>query len=235
MNRNPIHLALSGLLQLFYPKICVACNVELKGSEETLCLSCVTRLPKTFYHKVADNKCYQNFTGRVPIIQATSFVYFTKSGMIQHLLHQLKYKGKKEIGICLGRIFGAELQKNSWTNTIDGIIAVPLHRKKEMQRGYNQTELFVRGIAEVTGIPVLTGVLIRAKSNETQTNKTRAERIENVREVFALKSPDRIEGKHILLVDDVLTTGATLEACALELMKAGNVRISIATMAIAMD
>lgn len=232
-----IHLpnALSGLVRLFYPELCTSCDRELSGTEEVLCLQCSLQLPRTVYHHITENKSYQNFIGRIPIIRSTSFVYFSKQGMMQHLMHRFKYKGRKEIGIYLGQLFAEELKKCDWLDTIEGIVPVPLHRAKAYKRGFNQAHVLAEGISAASGIPVLSKAIIRNKATETQTHKTRAERIENVREVFSLRQPGKVSGKHILLVDDVLTTGATLESCALELLKAPKTRISIATLAIAID
>lgn len=235
MKYTSLFYALSGLGRLFYPSLCACCDTELSGTEKTLCLKCTLQLPRTAYHHIAENKSFQNFMGRVPIIRATSFVYFSKQGMIQHLLHRFKYKGRKEIGNYLGRLLADELKKSNWLDTIDYIIPVPLHRSKMYKRGYNQAQSFAEGIAAVSGIPVLAKAMIRNRPTETQTRKTRAERIENVRDVFSLKQPDRVRNKHILLVDDVLTTGATLESCALALQRAVPVQISIATLALAID
>jgi ComF family protein len=235
MKINFINNALSGLVRLFYPELCACCDTELKGTEKTLCLTCTLQLPRTAYHHIPENRSFQNFIGRVPITRATSFVYFSKQGMVQHLMHQFKYRGRKEIGHYLGQLFADELKKCNWLDTIDCIVPVPLHKTKKYQRGFNQACLFAEGIAAASGIPVMPGVIYRNKATESQTHKTRAARIENVREVFSLKQPEKIKGKHLLLVDDVLTTGATLESCALELLKAGQTRIAIATLALAID
>jgi competence protein ComFC len=227
--------ALHGLAHLFYPESCEGCNNELNANEKVLCLHCSLLLPRTSFHHIQGNKAFQNFIGRVPIEKATSFVFFTKEGLMQHLLHRFKYKGRKEIGTYLGRLLGEELKKCGWLDNIDIIIPVPLHARKEYSRGYNQAQVFAEGIATATGIAVWNTALLRVKNTETQTRKTRAERVENVRNVFKLREPKKLKNKRILLVDDVLTTGATLEACAIELLKAEGVQVSIATIALATD
>lgn len=227
--------ALSGLGRLFFPELCEHCSHELKGGEQVLCLSCILQLPRTGYHLHDDNRAFQNFTGRVPIEKATSFVYFTKQGMMQHLLHRLKYKGRSGIAHYLGRLMGEELKKSGWLDTIDGIAPVPLHKSKMRRRGFNQATLLAEGIAAATGLPVWEHLLIRQQPTESQTRKSRAERVENVRDAFRLATTPAIAYKHVLLIDDVLTTGATLEACAMALRQAAGVQISIATLALATD
>lgn len=227
--------AMSGLAHLFYPGLCDGCGTELNGKEQVLCLHCVTQLPRTSFHHISENKTFRIFMGRVPIEKATSFVFFTKEGLMQHLLHQFKYKGRKEIGHFLGVLFAEELKKNNWLDNIDFIIPVPLFSGKEYTRGFNQATIFADGIASVAGIQVRTDIMARVKNTATQTRKTRAERVENVREVFRLTRPDQLKNKRVLLVDDVLTTGATLEACAMAIFKAQNVQVSIVTIALASD
>jgi len=222
------------LLHLFYPLTCEGCGRELSGDERTLCLYCIGRLPYTGLYNEPDNRVARCFIGRVPIVKATSFVYFTKQGLVQELLHRLKYKNKPEIGRLLGKLFALDMKKNGWTDNIDAIVPVPLHRKKEWRRGYNQSAVFAEGIASEAGIPVLMQALARTRNTATQTHKTRAERIGNVQHVFKADC-DAVKGKHLLLVDDVLTTGATLEACAQALLRAPGVRVSIATLALATD
>ena len=225
----------SGIAHLFYPMHCAGCDNELNGTEKILCLHCMTNLPKTGLHNKESNIAFQKFIGRVPIENATSFVYFTKQGLVQHLLHQFKYKGKAEIGIFLGNVFAEDLEKSGWMRNIDAIVPVPLHVKKEQQRGFNQSRFFAQGIAEICGKPLWDDVLKRIINTDSQTHKSRAERVENMKDVFECQKPNKIANKHLLLVDDVLTTGATLEACALSLLKNNNVKVSIATLAIATD
>ncbi|MBS1585327.1 MAG: ComF family protein [Bacteroidetes bacterium] len=230
-----ISSALSGFVHLFYPRLCEGCSRPLVAGEEVLCLSCSLELPKTDYHHVNDNDTAMRFAGRIPYSHATSFAYFTNAGLLQHLLHGLKYKNKKETGRWLGKQFGLDLARTGWIAEIDGLIPVPLHRKKEAQRGYNQSLLIAEGLAEVLHTPILDKALTRGRHTESQTKKSRAERMQNMQDAFVITQAEALEGKHLLLIDDVLTTGATLESCALTLLKIPGVKVSFATIGIAMD
>jgi ComF family protein len=222
-----------GLLHLFYPRLCEGCSKPLLGEEHTLCIGCSVHLPKTEYHHIADNDTAVRFAGRVPFIHATSFAYFTDDGLLQHLLHGLKYKNKKESGIYLGKQFAYDLQQTDWISAVSAIVPVPLHPKKEAIRGYNQCSLIAEGMSEVLHIPVAGKTLLRTRHTESQTQKTRAERVRNMQDAFEIKNGNTLSGKHILLIDDVLTTGATLEACAISLLAIPVIKISIATIGIA--
>ncbi len=222
-----------GIIHLFYPRLCEGCNKALLGNEEVLCISCALELPKTAYHHIPDNDTAMRLAGRIPFVQATSFAHFTNDGLLQHLLHGLKYTNKKETGIYLGKQFAYDLQKTGWIKTVDAIIPVPLHAKKEAIRGYNQSALIGQGMSEVLHIPLNSTALVRSRHTESQTQKTRAERLENMKEAFLIKDANALQGKHVLLLDDVLTTGATLEACALALLQVKEIKLSIASIGIA--
>ncbi len=218
---------------LFYPKLCSACGAPLLQQEKYVCTQCLYNLPRTNYHYTDGNPVEQAFWGRTEIVAATAYYFFEKESRFAKIIHELKYRGKKEIGIEMGKIFGAELKENSRFDEVDLIIPVPLHWKKQKKRGYNQSEFIASGIAESMGKSIDINILYRAEETETQTRKSRYERWENVENIFRLKSVDKITGKHILLVDDVITTGATLESCATTLLKGNNTRVSIATLAMA--
>lgn len=218
---------------LFYPKLCAACGAHLLQQEELVCTQCLYNLPKTNYHRIEENPVEQVFWGRAKIAAATAYFFFEKDTRFAKIIHQLKYRGMKEIGIEMGRIFGAELKETSRFNEVDLIIPVPLHWKKQKKRGYNQSELIASGIAESMGKPIVTNILYRAVETETQTRKSRYKRWKNVENIFRVRSADKITGKHILLVDDVITTGSTLESCATTLLKENNTKVSVATLAIA--
>ena len=223
------------LVHLFYPRLCEGCSKPLLLSEKVLCIGCTPHLPKTEYHHIPDNDTSLRFAGRIPFQHATTFAYFTHDGLLQHLLHQLKYKDKQEIGTYLGKQFAYDLEDHDWIKEVDVIVPVPLHPKKEAERGYNQSMLIATGMSEVLNIPVLPGALYRTRHTESQTKKSRAERIENMQEAFGLQHKDQLQNKHVLLVDDVLTTGATLESCALVLLPITGTRVSFGTIGIAMD
>lgn len=169
--------------------------------------------------------------GRVAVENASAYAYFNKQSVMQNLLHQLKYKGKKEIGLYFGRRIGEALGSSGRYKGIDAVVPLPLFFKREKKRGYNQAAMIGEGIAEIMDLPVLNNVVTRKRNTETQTHKTRTERWENIEGKFELINKEEVEGKHVLLVDDVLTTGATLEACGSELLKARELKLSIATLA----
>jgi len=180
-----------------------------------------------------DNTIERIFWGRFPLQKASSFLFFIKGGRVQNLMHEFKYRSKKEIGFYLGELFARELSKDNWLDEIDVIIPVPLHYKKQEIRGYNQSEEIAKGLNIQSSIPVETAVIKRIVASETQTKKSRFRRWENVSEIFQIDNPEKIEGKHILIVDDVITTGATLEACAQKLLTIEGVKISLASLAYA--
>ena len=224
---------LDDLISLFYPRLCAGCDTSLMKGEEVLCLSCIADLPRTNYHLHEENPVFQQFIGRVPLKYATSFCRFDKGGCLQHLLHQLKYKGNREVGQKMGMLFGYDLIQNSLYQTVDAILPVPLHPKKERKRGFNQSVEICKGLSEAMNRPLILGNLIRVVHTDSQTQKGRFERWENVSGIFSVKNGIALENKHVLLVDDVVTTGATLEACCIPLLQIPGVRVSIATLATA--
>jgi ComF family protein len=224
-----------GFLHLFYPNLCEGCNKPLVGNEFVLCIGCAGLLPETGYHKFEENETALRFAGRVPFQRATSLAFFTDDGLLQHLLHGLKYRNRQAIGTYLGDRFCTAPGAKDWLSGIDMVIPVPLHPAKEAARGYNQSEVIASAFYRHAGIPVRTDILVRVRHTESQTKKSRAERAENMKDAFSVRNVDEMNGKHILIIDDVLTTGATIEACALALLAAGNVKISIATIGIAVS
>ena len=224
---------LDSIINLFYPRVCAACGEPLLKDEETVCLKCRYLLPKTGYELNPENPLAQSFYGRVKFHAVTSCFFFAKSGKVQHLIHELKYKGNKEAGVFLGQQLGETIKDAPLFQGIDYLIPVPLHPKREKQRGYNQSLMIAKGINEVTGIPIGDKYLIRAVNTATQTKKSAEERYKNVKDIFEVRFPEELEGKHVLLIDDVLTTGATLESCAHQLEDISGIVISAATAACA--
>lgn len=219
-------------LTLFFPKLCVTCNAPLTGNETLLCTSCKQLLPETNFHPFHDNPVAQIFWGRIPVERATSLLFFDKGSKYRKLVHHLKYKDRKDIGLFLGNLLGARLQEAGIDN-FDAIVPIPLHIVKQRRRGYNQSKLIADGIAEITGKQVVVNTLRRAGFTTTQTKKGRFERWQNVENIFVCVNQKQIENKHILLVDDVITTGATLEAAGSAILSAHNTKLSIATIAYA--
>jgi ComF family protein len=226
-------MILEDFLSLFYPRLCAGCQTSLVRGEEVICLGCQVDLPKTGFEKFADNPVSQLFWGRTEIQQATAYCSFDKGGIMQHYLHHLKYKGSKEIGEKLGMLLGNDLINCVPYQDIELLIPVPLHPKRERKRGYNQSAEIGKGISDAMNKPLITGNLIRNHYSDTQTNKSRYERWENVKDLFSVRKPLLLEGKHILLIDDVVTTGSTLESCARAILKVPDTRVSIATLAYA--
>jgi ComF family protein len=220
-------------VSLIFPRVCESCGNTLLKHERCICAFCLHHLPRTDFHLHADNPLSRIFWGRVNIQSATALYYFHKGNHVQHLVHGLKYKGKQDIGVFLGTIYGEELKKTKLFGDISLIVPVPLHPKKKRKRGYNQSELFARGLSKTMKVEIDTTTLIRTIATQTQTRKSRFKRWENVKEVFVLTDEKRYQNKHILLVDDVVTTGATLEACANIILKSPGTRVSIATIACA--
>lgn len=233
-NKNPLGALGAGLTHLFYPRLCDGCSKPLLQEEDVLCLNCsIYNLPRTAYHHIPENETFMRFAGRVRVEKATSLAYFTAEGLLQHLLHKLKYDDRKDVGTYLGTQLGYDLQQVGWSTGIDAIVPVPLHPRKEAIRGFNQALVIAEGMGDVLNIPVYADVLKRTRFTETQTQKTREERMENMQGAFEVTEAAKISGKHILLIDDVLTTGATLEACALSLLAVQGAKLSIATIGIA--
>ncbi|MHB9056029.1 MAG: ComF family protein [Paludibacteraceae bacterium] len=221
-------------IDLLYPNLCLICGENLVSGENQLCLKCFHNTPKTNYHLQQDNPVEKRFWGKVPIERATSYFFFQKGSDFQKLIHELKYRGNKEVGITMGKFAGADLLESDDFMSVDMIVPVPLHEKKEAKRGYNQSEMICKGLADVMKKPLCTGNLCRTQENTTQTRKSVYERYENTQGIFKLKNSAEFAGKHVLIVDDVLTTGSTIEACIQVLMQAKNVKVSVFTLALAM-
>jgi ComF family protein len=225
--------AIDSFSHIFFPHICIGCGSDLISNNQLLCIHCINKLPATHFELYANNPVEKIFWGRAAISSASAEYYFTKNSILQQILHQFKYKGKKDIGIYLGRMLGETLyQSNRFTN-LDALVPLPLFASKEKRRGYNQAAVLAEGISLVMKLPVLNDCIERTTATETQTQKNRMERWQNISGKFKLKNKEAVVGKHILLVDDVITTGATLDACANEFLLEENIHVSIATLAYA--
>lgn len=223
------------LCHIFFPHVCIGCGTDIISRSTTICARCLHTLPLTNFNAYTNNPTEKSFWGRLPLLHATSLCYFSKGSLTRHLLHQLKYNGNKEVGYFLGRLMGTSLLESTRFNNIQALIPLPLHPSKEKKRGYNQAKLLCEGMAELMQLPILNNAIKRTSFTETQTLKNRHERWQNMEDRFQLLEGADIAEKHILLVDDVITTGATLEACGNELLKGNGTKLSIATLAIAMD
>lgn len=232
---NPVKEYIADFFNLVYPETCAACNQLLVKNENMVCTNCLYEIPKTNFHKEAGNPVEQIFWGRVKIEKATALFYFKQKSKYRRLIHQLKYKGNIEIGVEMGRWLGAALFETGWTNDIDVLIPVPLHPKRLKKRGYNQSEVICRGISQICNKPTDSLSLVRTKASETQTKKSKFDRWLNVETLFAISDPALIEGRHVLLVDDVITTGATLEACIHCLLGIKGVKVSVASLGFTSD
>ncbi|HSW67487.1 MAG TPA: hypothetical protein VLH16_02805 [Bacteroidales bacterium] len=221
-------------LSLLYPRICFACGNALYRNEEVICTFCRFRLPKTNFHLHHNNPLEQVFWGRISIERAYALYYYTKQGKVQKLLHQFKYCNHPEIGRFLGKMYGYELKRTLPEPIPELIIPVPLHPKKQRKRGYNQSEQFAIGLSQGLQIQLNTRLLIRTKASETQTRKSRFSRWENVKEIFHVNDPESLSNTHILLTDDIITTGATIEACAALLLQIPGVKLSVVSIACTM-
>ena len=220
-------------ISLLFPRLCYACGDHLLRNESLICTGCYVSIPRTNYHLQNENPVAQLFWGRCMVEKAAAFSLYTRGSRIRNLIHKLKYSGIKEIGYELGRIYAFQLKASGFTADIDMIIPVPLHPSKKRIRGFNQSEYISAGVSAVTELPVDTDSLIRILQSATQTNRTRYERWTNVEGIFRVSDAGAIRGKHILLVDDVITTGSTIESCVNELLKIEDVKVSVIAIACA--
>jgi ComF family protein len=220
-------------MHLFYPHICIGCGSDSLQQGNLICLRCLHDLPHTNFAQYTANPIEKIFWGRVPLVAAHSEFYFAKTTLIQQLIHQLKYKGNQEIGVFLGQLMGISLLNSNRFENIDYLIPLPLNYKKERKRGYNQAAVICNGMSDTMKVPVLNGNVIRGRFTETQTKKHRTERWVNVADSFSITDKSKLSGKSLLLVDDVITTGATLEACCQSILNIEGIKLSLATLATA--
>ena len=220
------------MLNLLFPKVCSGCKTLLLKSEEIICTKCRHHLPLVCHHKTENDGMKNIFYGKIPVEKATALIKFQKRGITQELMHNLKYRGQQKISSFFGKWMGSELANTTHFQTVDLVIPVPLHKQKRKKRGYNQVEGFGVEIAKSLGIPYKDNILIKVSKTKSQVFKKRFTRFQS-EEIFTIQNSEIIENQHILLVDDIVTTGATLENCALQLLKSKGVKLSFATIAIA--
>ncbi len=224
---------ISDLLNLLYPEVCAACNAALFRGEMVVCTQCLYQLPKTNYHLEPGNPIEKVFWGKTRVSSATALYFFNKGERVQHLVHRLKYDGEKEVGELTGRILGGDLLLSPAFSTVKAVVPVPLHASKLRTRGFNQAECIARGISESLSVPIYPDFLVRRKATETQTRKSRYQRFENVDRIFEVNPKYHRSPDHYLLVDDVITTGSTLTACADALLEIPDAKVSVAALAYA--
>lgn len=228
-----IRRILNDVVSLFYPEVCPCCGELLNHTEKTVCMSCHYLLPRTGYEHVSDNPVARLFYGKVRLNAAMACYFFAKHGRVQPLIHELKYKSNREAGHFLGREIGKAILASDIYKDVSVLVPVPLHPKRERKRGYNQSEILALGIREVTGINISSNNLIRGVATQTQTRKSREDRWKNVSDVFSVRKPEAFAGRHLLLIDDVITTGSTIEGCVRVLETIEGIRISVAAAAMA--
>lgn len=224
---------LADLAALFVPRRCGACDTGLMRFERGLCLACLDELPRTRFHHDPENPVEQLFRGKVDIESASAFLHFNRSGTVQRMLHRLKYKHDREMGLVLGRLMAQDLSAEPRFAGVELAVPVPLHPRKERVRGYNQSRVIIEGMREVWPLEAPPDALVRTASTSSQTRKGRLERWRNVKEAFVVRDEGPVRGRYVLLVDDVVTTGSTLEGCATALLAVPGTRVSVLTLATA--
>ncbi|RQO30468.1 hypothetical protein DBR32_12955 [Taibaiella sp. KBW10] len=224
---------LNPLLDLLYPQYCVVCDTLIPGTSQVLCLACAHRLPFTGLEQIADNETDIRLYGKIHHLNAAPLLYFIEEGMVQVMMHQLKYKNRPDIGHYLGTLIAARYAETEWFQSIEAIVPVPLHPKKEYRRGYNQAQCIAEGISAYSHIPLLQKAVVRKINTDSQIHKSRAARLVNVTGAFEVHKAPQLKGKHILLVDDVFTTGATIASCGNCILQVEGTTLSMATAAMA--
>lgn len=224
---------LRDIVDFFFPRTCRVCGKVLLHNEEYLCMQCMLDMPRTDFAMQPDNAMAQLFYGKIAVERAVAYFYFSKGSDYRRLIHRIKYHGEKECGLYLGKMMVRELVATSIFEGIDYIVPVPLHRNKERKRGYNQSEWIAQGIADETGIPLCTDALVCRTHRESQTRKGVYDRYLATREAFELRPNSELQGSHVLIVDDVVTTGATLLSCGETLLKGGVNKVSMAVLSAA--
>lgn len=231
--RNPIIRAVQDLGSLFLPRVCGGCDRGLRQFEESLCSHCVADLPRTRFHDDPRNRVEELFRGKVQLASASAFLHFSRTGMVQRMLHRIKYHHDQQLANELGRRMAEDIKDSPRFRSVDLLLPVPLHPKKERMRGYNQSQLLVDGMRQVWPVEDLGKGLVRMVRTPSQTKRNRLDRWQNVKEAFHLPDATPLKDRHVLIVDDVVTTGATLEGCVLVLQEVPGIRVSVYTAACA--
>lgn len=221
------------LLDIIYPRSCEACGESLLGGENLICVKCIIDLPRTNSHKESIESISNRFWGKIPVENTITYLRFSKKSKVQKLLHSLKYRNKSEVGVLLGKLYGTDLKTVAFEKKIDLLIGVPLHPTKQLQRGYNQADCIAEGLSVALDIPFETNAVKRSIHTDSQTKKSRFERFQNVENIFEVTDVEKIKDKRIAIVDDILTTGSTIESLAAILLNEGCKEISIVTIAAA--
>lgn len=224
---------LQKLIDLFFPKVCSGCKAFLIERENTICTRCRFEMPLTQFHKHPENEASQKFYGKIPVEHVSAFLYFHKSGIVQEMIHNLKYRGHEEIGKLFGDWYADDLKHLEFIKSVDAIIPVPLHPKKLRERGYNQVTTFGKSLSKNLEIPYNDQLLMRNVYSKTQSKKNLEERTAIVEPIFDVNFTEKHHNKHFLLIDDVITTGSTLESCGRAILKIPGAKLSIVTMAMA--
>jgi ComF family protein len=231
---KPVRSYIESFIALFFPRLCLTCDTPLQGNDTVICAQCMLSLPETGFHTTTDQPVMDLFNGRIRIRHAMALLFFDKGSKYRRLIYQLKYNGRKEAGLFLGKLMGSRIRE-SIMPAVDYIIPVPLHRTKLRRRGFNQSAVLAQGISSVIGAPVIENALVRRSFSSTQTRKGRFERWQNVEGIFECRNTNQLCNKHLLLVDDVVTTGATLEAAGSILLEIEGSELSVAAAAYAVN
>lgn len=224
---------LASIGQMLFPNLCVCCDGYLSQQEESICDMCLYTLPKFELYDLKDNPLAKKFWGRLNLDAVSAYLSYKSTNDVKKLIHQLKYKSNMDLGVEMGKWLGTALLKTNNFNLIDYVLPIPLHKVRQKFRGYNQSELLGTGLCEAMSVPMLTDVIVRERHNGTQTQKKRYERYINSKELFRVAKPESIEGKHVLLLDDVITTGSTIESCGEVLLDVDGLKLSVASLAVA--
>ncbi|MBQ7553281.1 MAG: ComF family protein [Bacteroidaceae bacterium] len=222
---------IKSLVEWLFPRYCAICGARLRADERAVCLHCLASMPLTGYHLWKENPVERLFWGKFPLERATAWMVYQRGTPYAKIIHQFKYGGRKTLAVDMGRMMAADLQKDGFFEGVDFIVPVPLHPRRLLMRGYNQSEMLAKGVSEITQIPILNGVVERIRYTETQTKKSGAERAENMKHTFRVADVNNVIGKHLLLVDDVVTTSSTLTACGDALQAAEGIRLSVLALA----